>query len=116
MAMPKDPPKPLEEPVVPDGPTAPAQASDASADAKADGGKDKTSGGRRPYDEILAELKMVQPRIHELLTALAPLAALPDDPTKGPGEVLYILARGGREAKITCGHIRTARGALGLPA
>ncbi|HUU94071.1 MAG TPA: hypothetical protein VM238_23000 [Phycisphaerae bacterium] len=114
MAMPKDPDKStLDEPIVPDGPTAavgPKAAPQDTVDPK-----EKGAGGRRPYDEVLADLKAIQPRVEELRRALAPFAILPDDATKPDGQVLYALNRGGVAGNITCADIRRAREALGRP-
>ena len=117
MAMPKSSDKPaIEEPMVPRGPTAPpAPARDAAEAQQKNDAPDKTASGRRSYDDVLAELKVLQPRVEELRRALAPLAALPEDATKAAGEVLYELARGGRQATLTCGDIRRARDLLGIP-
>ena len=115
MAMPKSSDKPaIEEPMVPRGPTAPPAPARDAAEAKNDA-PDKTASGRRSYDDVLAEVKVLQPRVEELRRALAPLAALPEDATKAAGEVLYELARGGRQATLTCGDIRRARDLLGIP-
>jgi len=122
MAMPKadDLPvamgKPADVPVVPDGPTPPETQAPDRLDKKGKGkGDDGATGGRRPYEDVLGELKALQPRVEELRMALAPLAAIPDDPRKAEGEVLYRLVREGRGQAITCADIRRARSALGLP-
>ena len=112
MAMPKP-----DLPAVPDGPSEDPPPTAPADDKKAKGkGKDPdaASGGRRPYDDVLAELKALTPRVAELRAALTPLSQLPDDPAKPAGTTLYVLNREGKEARITCADIRTARKVLGL--
>jgi hypothetical protein len=102
-------------PVVPNGPTRPADTSNNAPVAAATEESEKQRGGRRPYSEILQETEELAKRVEELKTALLPFARIPDDGAKKAEDVLYRLAREDGKADIKCGDIRRARRAIGLP-
>jgi hypothetical protein len=115
-------------PRVPDGPTAPGAgqgpetieeaAGHAGSPAGGEGRppkEDKRSGGRRSYEEILEEKGVLLEQNAELRVALDPFSRIPIDSGKPPGHVQYVLARGGKETKLTGEHIQRARTALGMP-
>jgi hypothetical protein len=127
---------PTNEPKVPNGPTAAGASPGATGGPKLppplppppagpgtpppgpegeeDKGEKKNAGGRRPYDEVLEENRQLGRRLHELVAAALPFTGIPDDQNKKPDETLYVLNRQGRETKITPGHIRALRAAVGL--
>jgi hypothetical protein len=114
----------IEEPRVPEGPTVPpaggyaAAGETSSAPLPAGAGGEMTPepgpagktnrGGRKPWDELAEENRILAQRVQDLRQALEPFTRLPDDPAKPADAVLYVLARHGAEMKLTCGQIRAA--------
>lgn len=104
-----------DEPTIPTAPTTPAgplppngdEADNDDADDNADKGKSK--GGRPSNKELAGENKRLADENVALRLALSDLAAIPDDPTKKPDDVLYVLSRGGVEHKIHARDLRNAR-------
>lgn len=109
-------------PVVPSGPTVQASAANepkvesasTPSDERRATSDDKRPGGRRPYEEILEENKVLARRVGELLAALQPFAGVPIDPRAEPDRPQYALTKGGPAVLITAAHVTAARRAVGM--
>lgn len=113
----------MAEPKVPDGPTKIETQKPNAKELEFEGQENppgalrspKATGGRRPYEELLEENRVLSARVEELAAALHPFAFVPDDAAEADGYVLYVLNRQGRQCALRCQDVRRARRALGMP-
>ncbi len=126
-------PQDEDDPVVPEGPTQPQNlrspiSEPDSGDTMKPAGpptanppsatrypKSKNPGGRKPWDELAEEHRLLQEEVGALRKVARVLADLPAHVSASPDYVEYTMTRDGRTAKITAGDIALARQLLGRP-
>jgi len=108
-------------PPVPDGPTVEANPRGRPGDRDPVSPPvpiaptDPPSSDEASSEEVTEVVEAQREAIRRLHEALGPLAALPMDTTKDPGQTLYELTRNGHTARITSADIARARTLLGIP-
>lgn len=92
-----------------------APAADPTGGEAKSAGPERRIGGRRPYEEILEENRILAERVQVLLPLVSVLASIPIDPQTDPKRPQYILSKSGKPFALLGEPVLAARAAMGIP-